>query len=153
MSCTGTSFVQRHFCFRVTTSLLTALPQLAHLALLQACIRTGFFTCMNPTAPQDPDQTSQGTFHAERKLLLLLRFSTCLTTLLLLFPLLPSSIQSSVDVIPQDFSGLFSLPEEELVQSSLNPFFAVTSQCLGQSMQEESTCGDKGQHVWLYCNT
>lgn len=52
MSCTGTSFVQRHLCFRVTTSLLTVLPQLAHLALLQACIRIGFFTCMNPTASQ-----------------------------------------------------------------------------------------------------
>lgn len=40
-----------------------------------------------------PDQMSQGAFHAERKPLLLLCFSACLTALLLLFLLLPSSIQ------------------------------------------------------------
>lgn len=67
MSCTGTSFVQRHLCFRVTTSLLTVLPQLAHLALLQASIRMVFFTCMNPTAPQAswPDVT--GRFSCREK--------------------------------------------------------------------------------------
>lgn len=71
---------------------------------------------------------------------------------------LPFNYRPSVDVMPQDFSGLFSLPEKEHVQSSLDQSFAVTSQCLGQSMQEESTCGDKGQHpttskehLWLYC--
>lgn len=163
MSCAGTSFMQRHLCFRVTTSLLTVLPQLAYLALLQVCII--FFTCMNPTAPPAswPDVTGhfscqEKTFCAFASLLFCLPDSP-----LAPFPSsspLPLNYWPSVDVMLQDFSGLFCLLEKEHVQSSLDLFFTVTSQSLGQSMQEESTCGDKGQHptaskehVWLCCDT
>lgn len=148
MSCTGTSFVQRHLCFRVTTSLLTVLPQLAYLALLQACIRIGFFYLHESYC-----STSILT-RCHRALFMPRENRFCSFAFLLAwqpfcsFPHspLPFNYWPSVDVMPQDFSGLFSLPEKEHVQSSLDPCFAVTSQCLGQSMQEESTCGDKGQH-------
>lgn len=93
MSCTGTSFVRRHLYFRVTTSLLTVLPQLARLALLQAPISLGFFDCMNPTALQAswPDVTGQFSCWEATAFAPLL---FCLPNPPLApFPLLPSSTQ------------------------------------------------------------
>ncbi|KAF2984026.1 hypothetical protein EK904_008066, partial [Melospiza melodia maxima] len=50
------------------------------------------------------------------------------------------------EVQQEQHSLLSDAQRKEHVQSSLDPFFAVTSQCLGQNMQEENTFGDKGQH-------
>lgn len=135
MSCTGTSFVQRHLCFRVTTSLLTVLPQLAHLALLQASIRMVFFYLHESYC-----STSILT-RCHRALFMPRENRFCSFAFLLAWQPscsfsssspLPFNYRPSVDVMPQDFSGLFSLPEKEHVQSSLDQSFAVTSQCLGQ---------------------
>jgi len=165
MSCAGTSFVRRHLYFRMTTSLLTVLPQLAHLALLQASISLGFFLpAWTLVLYKHPDQMSQGSLRAERQLLLLLCFSACLMCLLLLSPSspLPRNYWPSGDAMPQDFSGLFFLsPEKSLSRPYwISQCSAVTYQYLGQSTQEESNCGHKGQHPamskeggWRYCST
>lgn len=122
MSCNGTSFVQRHLCFRVTTSLLTVLPQLAHLALLQASIRMGFFYLHESYC-----STSILT-RCHRALLMPRENCFCSFAFLLAWQPscsfspsspLPFNYWPSVDVMPQDFSGLFPLPEKERVQSSV----------------------------------
>lgn len=164
MSCSGTSFVRRHLYFRVTTSLLTVLPQLAHLDLLQASISLGFFTCMNPTALQAswPDVTGQFSCWEATAFTPLL---FCLPdTPLAPFPLLSSSTQLLTQwgmPCPWISQGFF-LSQEKTLSSPhwISQCFAMTYQCLGQSLWEERTSGDKGRHPttsrehrWHYCNT
>lgn len=107
MSCAAPSFVRRHLYFRVTTSLLTVLPQLAHLALLQASISLVLIlTCTNPTAPQASWPMSLGSFCAKSQTFC---FPACLTPLLLLPPSSPHPLNywSSMISCPRISQNLF----------------------------------------------
>lgn len=94
MSCAAPSFVRRHLYFRVTASLLTVLPQLAHLALLQASISLGFCSYLcEPHCSTSILTDVTGRFQT-------FCFPACLTPLLLLPPSSPHPLNYRPSVMP-----------------------------------------------------
>lgn len=136
MSCAAPSFVRRHLYFRVTTSLLTVLPQLAHLALLQASISLVLIlTCTNPTAPQASWPMSLGSFCAKSQTFCFAWHPSCCCPP----PPLIHSITDPAWYHTQDLPEPFSLPEK----TTSNFYWIVVNVVLSPTSSWGRTCRRK----------